>query len=89
MPKLRIDGIDFQAPEGWTILEAANYLGLEIPTLCFHEGLSAWGGCRLCLVEIMQHKKTKIFTSCTYPVEEGLLVRTNTEKVKNVRKIIL
>lgn len=89
MPKIRIDGIDFQAPERWTILEAANYMGLEIPTLCYHEGLSAWGGCRLCIVEIMQHKKPKLVTSCTYPVEEGLIVRTNTEKVKNVRKIIL
>ncbi len=89
MPKIRIDGIDFQAPEGWTILETANYLGLEIPTLCYHNGLSPWGGCRLCIVEIMQHKKPKLVTSCTYPVEEGLVVRTNTEKVENVRKIIL
>ncbi|MCK5463169.1 MAG: (2Fe-2S)-binding protein [Bacteroidales bacterium] len=89
MPKIRIDGIDFQANEGWTILETANYLGLEIPTLCYHNGLSPWGGCRLCIVEIMQHKKPKLVTSCTYPVEEGLVVRTNTEKVENVRKIIL
>jgi len=89
MPKLKIDGIEFQAPEGWTILEAAKYLGLEIPTLCYHDGLSAWGGCRLCLVEIIQHKNSKLVTSCTYPVEEGLIVHTKTEKVNKVRKIIL
>lgn len=89
MPKIRIDGINFHAPEGWTILEAAKTLGLEIPTLCYHEGLSPWGGCRLCLVEIMQHKKPILVTSCTYPVEEGLVVRTSTEKVNKVRKIIL
>jgi len=39
MPKVKIDSIDFQAPEGWTVLEAAGYLGLEIPTLCHHAGL--------------------------------------------------
>ena len=52
MPKIKIDGIEFEAPEKWTVLEAARFLGLEIPTLCYHEGLSPWGGCRLCVVEI-------------------------------------
>ncbi len=81
MPKLRIDGIDFHAPDGWTILETANYLGLEIPTLCYHEGLITLG--RLPALYCGDHaaKKPKLVTSCTYPVEEGLIVRTNTEKV--------
>ena len=52
MPNIRIDGIDFEAEEGWTILEVARFLGLDIPTLCYNEGLSPWGGCRLCVVEI-------------------------------------
>ena len=89
MPKVKIDSIDFQAPEGWTVLEAAGYMGLEIPTLCHHAGLSAWGGCRLCLVEIMNQKRTRLVTSCTYPVEEGLVVRTDSSKINKVRKIIL
>jgi coenzyme F420 hydrogenase subunit beta len=89
MPKLTIDGMDFDAPEGWTILETARYLGLEIPSLCFNEGLSPWGGCRLCMVEITKQKRSKLVTSCTYPVEEQLHVRTNAEKVIHVRKIIL
>ncbi len=89
MPKLKIDGISFQAPEGWTVLEAARYLGLEIPSLCFHEGLSPWGGCRLCLVEISRNGTSILVTSCTYPVENKLHVRTDSEKVRNVRKIIL
>ena len=89
MPKIRIDGIGFDAPDGWTIMEAARYLGLDIPTLCHHDGLSPWGGCRLCIVEIMRDKKTKLVTSCTYPVEEGLTVRTNNEKIDKIRKIIL
>ena len=89
MPKLRIDGIGFRAPEGWTILKTASYLGLEIPTLCHQKGLSPWGGCRLCIVEMIQHKKRKLVASCTYPAEEGLVVLTNTEKVTKIRKIIL
>jgi coenzyme F420 hydrogenase subunit beta len=89
MTRIRIDGIDFDAPDGWTILEAARYLGLEIPTLCHHEGLSPWGGCRLCLVEIRHGENSKLVTSCTYPAEEGLVVRTSTEKIIRIRKIIL
>jgi len=49
---ITIDGINFDPPEDFTILEAARLLGIDIPTLCYHEGLSPWGGCRLCIVEI-------------------------------------
>jgi coenzyme F420 hydrogenase subunit beta len=84
-----IDGISFDAPEGFTVLEAANFLGIKIPTLCYHEGLSPWGGCRLCIVEIGTGDNTKLVTSCTYPVEEGLLVRTTSERIVNARKMIL
>jgi len=89
MPKIIIDGIDFDAPEGWTVLDAAKFLGIDIPTLCYKEGLTAWGGCRLCIVEIGEGKNTKIVTSCTYPAEEGLVVRTATKRVVESRKLIL
>jgi len=89
LPKIKIDGINFDAPRGWTILEAAKFLGIDIPTLCYNEGLSAWGGCRLCSVEISEGDNTKIVTSCTYPVEEGLIVRTATKRVITARKMIL
>lgn len=89
MPKITIDGIDFDAPRGWTILDVAKFLGIEIPTLCYHEGLSAWGGCRLCIVEIGTDEQTKLVTSCTYPVEEELVVRTATKRVVEARKLIL
>jgi len=89
MPKITIDGIDFDALRGWTILDVAKFLGIEIPTLCYHEGLSPWGGCRLCLVEIQESENTKLVTSCTYPVEEGLVVRTATKRVVEARKLIL
>ena len=87
--KITIDGINFDAPEGWTILETAKFLGLEIPTICHDEGLSPWGGCRLCIVEIGTGDNTKLVTSCTYPVEENLVVFTATKRVVKARKMIL
>ncbi len=89
MPKITIDGMDFDAPKGWTILETAKFLGIDIPTLCYNEGLTAWGGCRLCSVEIGEGENTKMVASCTYPVEEGLIVRTATKRVVEARKVIL
>ncbi len=87
MVRLTINGLDVEVEEGWTILEAAKFFGLEIPTLCYNEGLSPYGGCRLCLVEIGEGKKSKMVSSCTYPVEEGLVVRTDTKKVLEARKM--
>jgi len=87
--QINIDGINFDAPEGFTVLEAAKFLGIKIPTLCYHEGLSPWGGCRLCIVEIGTGDRTKLVTSCTYPVEEGLQVHTTSERIVNARKMIL
>ena len=80
MPEMTIDGIAFDAPEGWTVLEAAKFLGIDIPTLCYHEGLSAWGGCRMCIVEIGEGDRARLVTSCTYPAQDGLTVRTASTK---------
>jgi len=87
--EIKIDGISVDVPEDFTILEAARFLGIRIPTLCYHEGLSPWGGCRLCIVEIGSGEETKIVTSCTYPVEEGLRIRTSGERIVNARKMTL
>ena len=89
MPNITIDGIGFDVPEGWTVLEAARFLGIDIPALCYHEGLSPGGGCRLCVVEIGEGNNTKMVSSCTYVVEEGLVVHTATERIINARKMIL
>lgn len=89
MAKIKIDGIEFDAPEHWTILDTAKFLGLEIPTLCDYDGLTPWGGCRLCLVEIGSGNNTKLVSSCTYPVEEGLNVKTSTPRVLKARKMML
>ena len=89
MLTLRLNGVDVQAEEGWTLLETARFYGLPIPTLCYHEGLSPYGACRLCLVEIGEKENSKLVSSCTYPAEEGLVVRTASSRVVKARKMIL
>jgi len=89
MINLTIDGRDVQAEEGSTILQAARNNGIEIPTLCYHEELPASGACRLCSVEIQRGNRTRIVTSCIYQVEEDLVVTTQSERVINVRRLVL
>jgi coenzyme F420 hydrogenase subunit beta len=89
MITLTINGLDVQAEEGATILEAAGSVGFPIPTLCHMEGLTPYGACRLCVVEIGKEPKSKLVSSCTYPVEEGLIVRTASERVLKARRMII
>ncbi len=89
MVKLTIDGMACQANEGATILEVARDNGIEIPTLCYNEALGPEGRCRLCMVEIKRGNRTRLVTSCLYPVEEGLQVQTQTSKVLLTRKMVL
>ncbi len=70
-----------------TILEAAKRAGIRIPTLCALEGLTPWGGCRLCLVEI--EKVPRLQTACTTMVADGIIIRTETEEVIKARRAIL
>lgn len=86
---LYINGLEVSAEEGMTLLEASRFYGFPIPTLCYMEGLSPYGACRLCVVEIGEGKNSKLVTSCTYPVVEGLHVRTSSKRVIQARKIIL
>jgi bidirectional [NiFe] hydrogenase diaphorase subunit len=89
MITLKINGLDVTVEKGTTLLEVAKSLGFPIPTLCFMEGLSSYGACRMCVVEIGEGKNTKIVTSCTYPVEEGLVVRTASARILKARKMVL
>jgi len=86
---LQIDGKEVSAKEGMTLLEAARGAGISIPTLCHHEKLEPYGGCRLCIVEVEDRGRTKLVVSCIYPVESDLIVRTRSEKVDRIRKTIL
>lgn len=89
MVKVIINGLPVEQPEGTTLLEAAQFLGFPIPTLCHEDGLAPYGGCRLCLVEIGNGPKTKLVTSCTYKVEPDLRVRTDSDKVIKARRLLL
>ncbi len=89
MINLKINGIDVAVDWGTTLLEAAEFLGLPIPTLCHMEGLTPYGACRLCVVEVGKPPNSKLVTSCTYPAEEGLEVRTASARVVRARKIIV
>jgi bidirectional [NiFe] hydrogenase diaphorase subunit len=86
---LTIDGMQVNAQEGMTLLEAAQGAGIEIPTLCHHEKLVPYGGCRLCMVEVEVRGWTRLVVSCVYPAEEGLKVTTRSEKLNKIRKTIL
>ena len=86
---LQIDGKEVKATEGMTILEAAQSVGIVIPTLCHHEKLEPYGGCRICTVEAEIGGWTKLVAACLYPVEKDLIVRTRSEKVDRIRKMIL
>ncbi len=92
MPKLTIDGKSVEVREGAFVLEAARKAGVDIPTLCHHEAVEPWGGCRLCMVDVtFDHWDGwyKCVAACLYPVAEGLIVKTRTERVMNVRKVVL
>lgn len=89
MIKLTINGLQVEVDKGTTILEAAQFLGFPIPTLCHMEGLTPYGACRLCVVEIGEGPKSRLVTSCTYRVEEGLKVRTASSRVLKARKMII
>lgn len=89
MINLTINNKKIEAEAGQTILEVARENGIVIPTLCSHESLEPSGACRLCVVEAKQGKRTRIVTSCLYPVIEDLIVDTKSERVLEVRRLVL
>jgi bidirectional [NiFe] hydrogenase diaphorase subunit len=86
---LQIDGIEVKASEGMTIYEAAQSVGVSIPTLCHHERLTPYGACRICTVEVEAGGRKRLVASCVYPIEQNLVVFSRSEKVVKTRKVIL
>ncbi|MGA3174221.1 MAG: 2Fe-2S iron-sulfur cluster-binding protein [Syntrophorhabdales bacterium] len=84
-----MDGKEIKAAEGMTLLEAARAAGISIPTLCWHEKLEPFGACRLCIVEVESRGSTRLVVSCVYPAEKNIIVRTRSEKIDRIRKMIL
>jgi NADH-quinone oxidoreductase chain G len=87
MIKVTINGKEITLEKAATVLEAARSAGIKIPTLCYHEQLEKYGGCRLCLVEV--EKMPRLQTACTLMVTDGMVVRTETEAIANVRRSVL
>lgn len=87
MVNIKINGMPLSVPAGISILEAARYAGIEIPTLCYLKEINEIGACRICMVEVKGARS--LVTACVYPVNEGMEVFTNTEKVRKSRRLTL
>ena len=87
MVNVTIDGRKLQAPKSATVLTAAQAAGISVPSLCYHPELRPEGACRVCVVEVEGAKS--LVASCVYPVNEGMVVRTNTAAVREARKAVV
>jgi len=85
---INIDGISIEAPKGITVLDAALDAGICIPHLCRVPYVEDIGACRLCIVEHVQNGRSKITTSCTLRVKEGMVIHSTTEKIRKLRRNI-
>ena len=87
MVKVIVDGSELDVVAGSTVLQACELAGKEIPRFCYHERLSIAGNCRMCLVEV--EKSPKPIASCSYPVAEGMVVKTDTAMVRQARRGVM
>jgi bidirectional [NiFe] hydrogenase diaphorase subunit len=85
---LTVNGQPVRVPEGTVLLEAVRAAGVELPTLCYHEGLAPYGACRLCMVTITEPRHALV-ASCAYPVEEGVVVETDAPDAVSTRRLAL
>lgn len=83
-----IDGKECSCEKGEILIEVAKRNGIYIPSLCYHEGLGSIGSCRVCIVEVVQNGRSKVVISCAFPVEEGIEVLTDSEKIRKERALI-
>jgi NADH-quinone oxidoreductase subunit G len=88
MAKVTVDGIEVEVPNGSNVLQACEAAGKEVPRFCYHERLSVAGNCRMCLVEI-EKAPPKPFASCAYPVNDGMVVHTDTPMVRAARRGVM
>ena len=89
MVTLTVDDQELHIEQGSTVLEAARRLDVDIPTLCYHEAVTPYTACRICVVEVTDTGGRKLAPSCGYPVEEGMVVRTNTPEVMEARRLVI
>lgn len=89
MVSLTIDNRTVAIEQRATILEAARKVEIHIPTLCYHEALTPYGACRICTVEIVRERGSQLVASCIFPVENNLIVHTNSEAVLKARRLLV
>ncbi len=87
MINIKINGMPYSVPNGITILEAARYAGIEIPTLCYLKKMNEIGACRICMVEVKGARS--LVSACVFPVNEGMEISTNSQKVRESRRTTL
>ena len=87
MPKLTVNGIEVEVEDGATVLHACEEAGIEVPRFCYHDRLSIAGNCRMCLVDM--ERAPKPIASCAMPAGEGMVVRTDTDRVKKAREGVM
>lgn len=87
--KVRINGKDYKAEKGESVLQLCRRNGIHIPTLCHSDALQGLGSCRLCIVEVIQNNWSKIVTSCVYPITREIEVLTDSDKIKRLRSSII
>jgi len=87
--KLKIDGNYYEGNSGETLMELAKRNNINIPNLCHKKGFEGQGRCRLCMVEVKEGKKTKIVSSCVFPIKDGIEVSTNSDNILKMRKNII
>jgi len=88
--KFKIMGREYDGKYGAGMLDTLRYYGYEVPSLCHHEAVTPYGACRVCLIEVVDKRgRSKITTSCNYPVQEGIDVRLDTAEVVKHRAMSL
>lgn len=87
--KFKINGKEYEANYEESLLKIIRENGYDLPSLCYNEAVTPYGACRLCLVEVKKGKRSRITTSCNYPVQEGIEVYLDTDKVKKLRQMVL
>ncbi|MBU2446391.1 MAG: (2Fe-2S)-binding protein, partial [Bacteroidetes bacterium] len=89
MITLKIDGKEVEVPEETTVLKAAEKAGVWIPTMCYNDLFEPYAVCRLCSVEVIKDKRSRIVTACNYPVADGIEVLTDSENIRWIRKLLM
>ncbi len=87
MPKLKVDDVEVEVPAGFTVLQACEVAGVEIPRFCYHDRLSIAGNCRMCLVEM--EKSPKPVASCAMPAADNMVIKTNSAMAKKARQGVM